>query len=79
MGHFVFPNSQDFPAGCLQRCGRSCVTAHIPSQLLRPKLHVGNGDVEMFWTSMPETSVDKNHDSLMTKHEVRPDGDALLQ
>jgi len=66
----MLPESQDDPASLLQPPVSINVTGSIGSHFFRPIGRVRGGNGVMFWTPVPEASIEEDGDPLSRKYDV---------
>lgn len=82
----MFPDAEHPPAITAKRFGDKPIPERVGRELLLPKGPIVDGHIGVLGASMPETAINKNHDALPAKGEIRfskkhlsatPAGDAM--
>ena len=66
----VFPNADDFPSVAAEGAGYIFVSCQIFCEFGAPEVAVVDGEIGMFWTAVPEASIDEDDDAFPAEGEV---------
>jgi hypothetical protein len=67
----MLPDSYDGPAGVGQDPVMASITFYVPGQFRTPVLAINLGRPPVFWTAVPETSVDEDGDACPGEDKIR--------
>ncbi len=67
----MLPNANDNPSLLFQSFCDELIPPFISAEFLPPKIAVIYGHVGMFWTIVPKTSINKNHQTFLSKNKIR--------
>ncbi len=68
---FVLPNAQHPPSPFAKNAIHVPISRLVPGQLVGPKTPVGSWDTSVEGTTMPETAIYKDRQTLLRKDEIR--------
>jgi hypothetical protein len=88
VGQFMLPNAQHPPSAFAKNAIHVPISRLVPGQLVGPKTPVGSWDTSVERTTMPETAIYKDRQTLLREDEIRtprqppvaaPTGDRMLR